>query len=666
MRRAAALLLALLCATAPAPAPALDSAAPADTATSVLARGVEAARAGRHAEAAPVLRQALARARAENAPPALVGRIAGWLAIALEATRDPEADAHYAMSVAALESDPDVANFVSIARRAIALRMASDQPERAGDIVAPMMRRIEEPNVAEETKVDAVKAAVAWFRRLGRKDEQRKALDGLADLRGESPKILSGRGEARLGRATAAYKAGRLREARQQALAARDDLRRAGDAFELAALITLGRIDFSAGAYRPAIETLEESERRLAEFGADLFDLWMEAASLRAGLLERAGRLAEAVAAGQAIVERTGAIRGEESVAAIVARLDLVRLLLAAGRRADSRDLFASVAARLGTSASPLVAGAYYEKLAALRLDEGEHARAAEAADKALAAYGQAGVETTNLRLAPSRIKAKALVAAGAGAESESALRLTIEISESALSPGHPETAADLGDYAKYLGDIGRHDEAEAVQRRVMAIVAETYGEESAQFATALFNRANTLTSLRRGEEAIDALRKAAALMRDAEGRSADHVMALLQLAAAQRAHGRPDDALRSADRAEIAGKQLGLSGLPEIRHALGVIAASSLSDLGRHDEAWAHARPLLDAEGQSAVLSQRNFGVFAVFAARIAGARRDFPEALRLARRASAVVRAAGGADRRFYDEWASDLALIAWEASR
>lgn len=656
--KVAAALLALLMTVAP-------GAARDETATAVLQRGVDAARAGRHGEAVASLTRALKQARAEGAAPALIGRVDGWLAITLEAIGDRRADAHYEASVAALEGDPDIVNFLALARRAIAYRMTSGQPERAGELVARMMARVERANVDEETRVEAVNAAVAFYKRVGRKDAERMALDGLADLRGQTPKIRSGRGKALLGRAGAAYRAGRVVEARAQILAARDDLQKAGDPLALVAWISLGRIEISAGAYRTALEAFAEAEKRLADLGDEAFDLWLEAASLRAGLLERTGRLGEAVTAGQALAAKSETVRGKSSVPAISTKLDLVRLLLAAGRRTEAQDLFKSIGPAIGDRASPLIAGSYYDKLAALRLDDGDLARAVEAADKSLAAYGESGEATSTLALAPARVKAKALAAGADRAAAERALQQAIEISERALSPGHPETASDLGAYAGFLDNVGRHAEAEAAQRRVLAIHADVYGAQSAQFASALFNLANTLTSLDRGEEAIEALQRVATLLDGVEGRDGDHVMALLQLAAAQRSHGRADDALRSVERAEAARQRLGLTDSREIEQALGVVAATALNDLGRDEEAWLRAVPLLAAEGESAALSQRNFGVFVVFAARIASRRGEVGEALRLARRASDVVRKAGGSERRFYDEWASDLACYAWDAS-
>ena len=655
--KVAAALLALLMMVAP-------GAARGETATSVLQRGVDAARAGRHGEAVASLTRALERARAEGAAPALIGRVNGWLAITLEATGDRRADAHYEASVAALASDPDIVNFLALARRAIAYRMASGRPERAGDIVGRMMARVETADVDEEARVEAVNAAVAFYKRFGRKDEERKALDGLANLRGQTPKIQSGRGKALLGRAGAAYRAGRVVEARAQILAARDDLQKAGDPLALVAWISLGRIEISAGAYRTALDAFAEAEKRLADLGDEAFDLWLEAASLRAGLLERTGRLGEAVTAGQALAAKSEIAKGQSSAAAVTTKLDLVRLLLAAGRRTEAQDLFKSIGPAIGDRASPLIAGSYYDKLAALRLDEGDLARAVEAADKSLAAYSQGGEATS--ALAPARIKAKALAARADRAAADRALQQAIEISERTLSPGHPETASDLGVYAAFLDNVGRHAEAEAVQRRVLAIHADVYGAQSAQFASALFNLANTLTSLDRGAEAIEALQRVATLLDGVEGRDGDHVMALLQLAAAQRSHGRADDALRTVERAEAARQRLGLTGSREIEQALGVVAATALNDLGRDEEAWLRAAPLLAAEGESAALSQRNFGVFVVFAARIASRRGEVGEALQLARRASDVVRKAGGSERRFYDEWASDLVRYAWEASR
>lgn len=106
-----------------------------------------------------------------------------------------------------------------------------------------MMARVEQANVDEETRVEAVNAAVAFYKRVGRKDAERMALDGLADLRGQTPKIRSGSGKALLGCAGAAYRAGRVVEARAQILAARDDLQKAGDPLALVAWISLGRIE---------------------------------------------------------------------------------------------------------------------------------------------------------------------------------------------------------------------------------------------------------------------------------------------------------------------------------------------------------------------------------------------------------------------------------------
>ena len=126
-----------------------------------------------------------------------------------------------------------------------------------------------------------------------------------------------------------------------------------------------------------------------------------------------------------------------------------------------------------------------------------------------------------------------------------------LAISEAALGPDHPTTAVCLGNLAVTYGHLGRPAEALPLQERALAITEAALGPDHPTTAAALGNLAVTYGHLGRPAEALPLEERALAISEAALG--PDHpTMArrLGNLAAIYRALGQSADALPLEDRA--------------------------------------------------------------------------------------------------------------------
>lgn len=645
--------------------PALAGAQPADV-QALFDKGATAAQAGRHAEAAASLHQALDALRAQGRIGSVdAGLVASRLAVSLEAIGHAQTDEAYEFAARTLEPARDPLPFARSAAALIRRRLDAGAADKAEWVVEKLLARTARDGVAEETRIEAVRVAIGYFNRIGRKDRAQETFRTLADLTGQGKELSGWRGLILFERAQQQQAAGRVAAARASLAQAIADLRRADETRSLAAaLILTGRMDYLDGAYRAALPAFEEAEALLRPLPDDT-RLWLEAIGYRARLLERLDRTEDAARAAEAMAREAEARTGADSAEAVAARLDQAHFLLRARRKDEARALLQAEAERLGGAADPLIAGLFYDRLAGLRLADEDYDGAREAAAEALRIFRQHRPDEPGLRLEPARKLAEALAARADHAAAEQALKDMIATTEQVFAPGHPEVARDLNAYALFLRERDRLPETEKAQRRVVEILAAAYGETSPKYAYALTNLAVTLTALDRPAEAIAPLRRAADILGAAPGLESERIGALASLAGAQRAMGQPRAALKTLDEAvrisqETADLALGY----ETSLLIDGNAIAALYDIDAHDEAWRIASAMLARRGKASRADAANLNHLLLIAALVADARGDSAAALDLVRQAGAGARAIGQSDRRFVDEWAGLIARYAFEA--
>jgi len=661
MRR---LLLIIALCLWPIPASAQTNAAGVQ---SLFDQGVAAARAGKHGEAVQALYQALETLRRQGRWDSVdAGLIALRLAASLEAIGNAQTDEAYEFAAATLLRANDPAPFVQAAEALIRRRVAAGKAEAAAAMVEAMLGRTAQAGVDEDLRIDAVRTAIDYYARTGQSDLKQKAFETLADLKGEGAQLSGWRGLILLQRAQNAQSAGRLDAARSQLVRAIADLRRADDQQTLpVALMLLGRMDFIDGAYRSALPVFEEAEALLRE-RIERADIWIEATSYRARLLERLDRTREAAEVAADTAQRLAQRKGADSLQASAARLDLAHFLLRAERSDEARALLKAEAERMGGSADPLIAAIFHDKLAGIRLADLDFDGAREAAAESLRLFNKHRPDEPSWRLEPARKLADAMAARDDHAATERAMRDMIEITERVFAPSHPEVARDLNTLALFLRARDRLPEAESVQRRVADIVRTAYGETSQKYAYTLVNLAVTLTATDRAAAAVPLFRRAVELLAT-PGAEKDRIGVLASLAGAQRAMGQPREALKSLDAAiEISKTTPNLDVTYEMGLLIDGNAILALYDLGADDEAWRIAQNLFARKGKASASDAANFNNLLLVSALVASSRGHADEALALVRQAGEAARAIGQTDRRFVDEWAGLLARYAWQLSR
>lgn len=100
-------------------------------------------------------------------------------------------------------------------------------------------------------------------------------------------------------------------------------------------------------------------------------------------------------------------------------------------------------------------------------------------------------------------------------AEAELLLREAVAFSRDRLGPGHPITAASVGNLGSVLAAQGRLDLAVAYQREALELARFANGEVHPDVGQALNNLANTLMQLRNYEASEEVFREALRIMRE-------------------------------------------------------------------------------------------------------------------------------------------------------
>ena len=173
------------------------------------------------------------------------------------------------------------------------------------------------------------------------------------------------------------------------------------------------------------------------------------------------------------------------------------------------------------------------DNLASLLNDLGRHAEAEPLYRRALAIREQVyGPEHDHVATSLNNL-AFLLNELGNHAEAEPLYRRALAIWEQVFGLEHTKVATSLNNLASLLNELGNHAEAEPLYRRALAIREQVYGPEHADVASSLNNLAGFLNELGRHAEAEQLYRRALAIWEQVYGSEhADVALGLNNLAA--------------------------------------------------------------------------------------------------------------------------------------
>jgi tetratricopeptide (TPR) repeat protein len=561
-------------------------------------RATAAAAASRHDEAAAHFYEGLEALRAAGAgetPDA--GMFAAGLADALAAKGDAQADEAYRLAATLLQNADDPVPFLSVARRFIDRLLAGGGGGEAVALAETALSLTFGPDIPPLLKAEAIEMALGAYGAAGRDAEADKVLARAGSLAGDDPFVAYLRGLARAQVARDAQKDGRMAEAVAALDGAIEDFRGAGErgeSFLGVFLLLRGQMAFADGEYRLALPALEEA-LPILENDPDEEESWTTAFALRGRLLERMDRIADALKAVDMEIAAFEKRMGAGSQMAMAARLDRIEFLVRAGRSAEARSDLEREGERLGGEADPLVAGFFFERLAAIEEADGNFAEAADAAEQSLAIRREHFPDMKALQLEAMRFRADVTGGIADLDYAERAHRELIALSEEIFPPKHPELARDLNAFAAYLASFRRYDEAEAIERRVADILKTAYGEESAKYGFTLHNLANFIVFNGKTDEAIGLFRQSIAIIDSLPDQEDFRALARLNLASALVTARHYEEALT------VSGESIALhAGLPNLAQrrlgALYGIRRQALAGLGRDPEAVAAGRARIAA----------------------------------------------------------------------
>ena len=342
-------------------------------------------------------------------------------------------------------------------------------------------------------------------------------------LEANDPRAARVRGIARLGLARASRDDGRMSDFTAHIDGAVADLRRAlpQTARLLGGALSLhGKMLVQDGLYLQALAVFTEAADVLRN-APDAEEDYVEAAGYQARMLSRVERSEDALALVEQIVAHVDR-RAEQNPPAVTprlvsaARLDRVEMLMNAGKRAEAMKALEAERDRLGGTADPFIAGQYFNRLAAILIEEEDYPAAAQAAERALDAYRTGFPDQPALLHEPMRKRAEASEGLLDAAYGERAFSELIDLSSKIYRPEHPEVARDLNAYAGFLETAGRLAEAEGVQRRALAGLDRAYGADGRKVGYALNNLGKLIAALGRHAEAAQMFDRALAIFGDA------------------------------------------------------------------------------------------------------------------------------------------------------
>jgi tetratricopeptide (TPR) repeat protein len=584
---AAALLVAALACGDPAHAQSQTHPPEQESAQSLFDEGRAAAQAQDYQRSAELFYRTLEALRRQGrAESADDGLVSAYLANALDRTDHPQADQAYRRALTLLTHAADPALFIETANAWLTRLHRLNRNEEGAAIAEELVRLLERDGIPDEARIAGMNIAADYLSTIERKESADKVIERIGPrLEAVTPRAARIRGIARLGIARASQRDGRVSDFATQIEGVIDDLRRAMPVTSKllgAALNLRGKMLFEEGLYGEALPIFEEA----SNVELDDLDIYIEAASLRARVLNRMERNDEALAVVERLVADVERKTGADSRLSFAARLDRVEMLMNAGMRSQSLKALETERDRLGGKADAMLAAQYFDRLAAIELAEEDFAESAKNAERAIDAYRQALPHVPLLQLEPMRKRATASEGLRDPAYADRVFRELIDLSVRIYRPDHPEVSRDLNAYGNYLLIAGRLDEAEALLRRALVGLERGYGLTGQKYAFGLSNLANVVSRGGRYAESASLLEEALNIVGDAHNRAEARAVLRINYANALNLLGRPQDSLRV-----IAAIHADLPHMGDKRDryaaSADMIGVMSLAHIGRLEDAW-------------------------------------------------------------------------------
>ncbi|MFN3891411.1 MAG: tetratricopeptide repeat protein [Beijerinckiaceae bacterium] len=570
-------------ARAQAPAPAQTE----ESVQSLFDEGRAAARAKDYQRSAELLYRALEALRRQGRGETVDGGlVSAYLASALDKADHPQTDQAFEHAFALLSRAIDLEPFIETGDAWLSRLHRLGRADEGAKVAEQLVQRLERAGTIDEARIAGMNVAADYLSAIGRKGDADKVMERVGPLlEAATPRAARIRGIARFGIAHDSLRDGRIADFTKQIEGAVDDLRRAmpDSSKHLAAALNLrGKVLFGEGLYGEALPLFAES----VAVEPENLDTFIEAASLQARVLSRMERNDEALAIVEKLVDTVERKTGADSRLAFAARLDRVEMLMNAGQRAQSLAALEKERERLGGKAKATVAAQYFDRLAAIEIEEEDYASAAKNAERAIEAYRTALPHVPVLQVEPMRKRARASEGLLDEAYADRAFRELIDLSVRIYRPDHPEVARDLNAYATFLQIAGRLDEAEALLRRALVGLERAYGTQGLKYAYGLSNLANVISAAGRRAEAATLLEQALAIVGDAPERAEARATLRMNYANALNFLGRAQDALKIVQQIHD-----DLPSIGERRERAAVnadmIGVLALAHLGRLEEAW-------------------------------------------------------------------------------
>ena len=291
---------------------------------------------------------------------------------------------------------------------------------------------------------------------------------------------------------------------------------------EAALRITLARALLELSEPARSRAQVEHARTALAGLSAAPPDLRLQADNIEVGILEREGRFADA----QALLTRSrpnGADRADAEPALEHAQLSaLIEMRLgrpaAAVQRYDA--LLPALRARHGPADLRVLTAEQNRGEALLQAGD---VKGALAALQGMAATARANFGDTDLRTAHyGRPAAMVAYRLGDHRLAHDTMVPILNVLVAELGARHVVTLNARGDLAMILKELGRLDEAEALQRALLADARDALGERHVFTALTLGNLAHVLEGRQRFEEALLIGREALTLKTDLHGATSE------------------------------------------------------------------------------------------------------------------------------------------------
>jgi tetratricopeptide (TPR) repeat protein len=311
-----------------------------------------------------------------------------------------------------------------------------------------------------------------------------------------------------------------------------------------------------------------------------------------------------------------------------------------------------------------LIAGFFYERLAAIDAADGDYAGAVDAAERAIEIRRAAFPDLPSLLVEPMRIRADASTGLADLDYSERAHRELIALSESLYPRNHPEIARDLNSFAALLASFRRYDEAEAIERRSAAILKVAYGEAGAKYGFALHNLATFIMFNGKAEEAVDLFGQSIAIADRLSDEADFQALARFNRASALLQLGRYGAALADAEEAERRHLMLPAPAQRRLSSVYG-LEMQAFAGLGRTDDALAAGRKMAATAGTATYEDAANTAIGMTRLAEILVRHGSAADALTAARDALALTRSLSLGGGGTYREVSRTLVGAAWRAA-